>query len=170
MSNLIAPAPAETAVGPARLGSMDELRRCLRKATVLKLTGSAAAELFELAGRTGGAQTMGGLPLEAIAAQLAEAFGARLCVITDGSRGAALASPRIGGSAGAAVYVPASTGVKQVDATGAGDAFFGGVVAAVHAWGLPEDPAHLARMGAVASAAGAACVEIIGALPILGTR
>jgi fructokinase len=152
----------ETAVGPARLGSTDDLRRCLSKATVLKLTGSAVPELLALAGRPAPVQ---GSSLDSIAAQLADAFGARLCVITDGARGAALAM-----SAQCSVYVTAHAGVKQIDATGAGDAFFGGVVAAVHAWGMPTTRSQLERMGRVASAAGAACVEVVGALPVLGER
>ena len=155
------------AAGPARLGSIDELRRCVRKAGVLKLTASAAAELLALASPA---------PLEArledAAQQLADAFGSRLCVVTDGSRGSALALGRAagGGKAGGApaVRVPVYPGVKQVDATGAGDAFFGGVVAAVFHGGIPATARALADAGAVAAAAGAACVEVVGALPVAG--
>jgi sugar/nucleoside kinase (ribokinase family) len=39
------------ATGPARLGTEDELRRCVTKATVLKLTASAAGELLALVSR-----------------------------------------------------------------------------------------------------------------------
>jgi sugar/nucleoside kinase (ribokinase family) len=153
----------ETAIGPARLGTAEELRRCLGKATVLKLTGSAVPELIALAGRP--ALSIEHAGLDRIAAELAGAFGARLCVITDGARGAALAL-----SAQQSAYVTALPGVTQIDATGAGDAFFGGVVAAMHAWGLPASKVDLERMGRVASAAGAACVEVVGALPVLGKR
>jgi hypothetical protein len=77
------------------------------------------------------------LPLHAITSppclsQLADAFGARMCVVTDGSRGSALALGRkgahgaanataTGGSGGKveAVKVPIYKGVTQKDATGA---------------------------------------------------
>jgi hypothetical protein len=65
---------------------------------------------------------------------------------------------------------PCAAAHGQVDATGAGDAFFGGVVAAVNRWGFPYSGPDLRRIGVVASAAGAACVEVVGALPLLGVR
>lgn len=162
------------ASGAARLGTLDQVRSVVRKAGVLKLTASAAGELLALAS---------GAPLESklehVAAQLRDAFGSRLCVVTDGSRGSALAvAPPPGsvggGSAGrkaassCAVVVPIYSGVTQKDATGAGDAFFGGVIAGIHAWGLPTDAAGLERLGRVAAATGAACVEVLGALPVAG--
>ncbi len=48
---------------------------------------------------------------------------------------------------------------------GAGDAFFGGIVASVYKWGFPYNESDLRRAGSVASAAGAACCEVVGALP-----
>lgn len=87
---------------------------------------------------------------------------ARLCVITDGGNGLALALGGDGGSEVAPVFVPAFGGIAQVDTTGAGDAAFGGVIAALHAKGLPLDAAGLERMGRVAGAAGGACVEVQG--------
>jgi len=154
------------ATGPARLGSLDELRRCVAKAGCLKLTASAAGELLAL---------VSAAPLESrlenVAQQLADAFGSRLCVVTDGSRGSALALGRRAGAPWAeAVRVPVYGGISQVDATGAGDAFFGGIVASVfHAGGFPANAQALADAGAVAAAAGAACVEVVGALPVAGT-
>jgi sugar/nucleoside kinase (ribokinase family) len=53
---------------------------------------------------------------------------------------------------------------------GAGDAFFGGVIASVHAWGFPTSADTLLRIGRVAAASGAACVEVVGALPVPGVR
>ncbi len=64
------------------------------------------------------------------------------------------------------VLVPSFKGISQMDATGAGDAAFGGVVASMHAWGLPTTSKELLKMGQVASAAGAACVEVQGAMPL----
>ena len=75
--------------------------------------------------------------------------------------------------------MPACSGVRQRDATGAGDAFLGGVVAALYArmraspapaaW-LPTSQAELLALGSVAAAAGAACVEVVGALPVVDVR
>lgn len=155
-----------TATGPARLGTMDELAACVRRATVLKLTASAAGELLALVAPGAALEAS----LENVARQLADACGSAMCVVTDGSRGSALALGRGAGRAPAAVRVPIYSGVTQRDATGAGDAFFGGVVAAFHGWGLPSGGDDLERMGRVAAAAGAACVEVIGALPVPGVR
>lgn len=150
--------PPSVAAGAARLGTLEELTRCVSKARCLKVTGTAAAELLALVSSAPLASS-----LEAAAAQLADAFGAALVVITDGSRGAALALAKGGAGASAerSVRVPIYPGVQQRDATGAGDAYFGGLVAAIHAWGFPTTPAAAARIGAVGAAAGAACVEVL---------
>jgi D-arabinose 5-phosphate isomerase GutQ/sugar/nucleoside kinase (ribokinase family) len=152
------------ATGPAQLGSLEELRACVTKATVLKLTRSAAAELLSLVS----AAPLDGR-LEGVAQQLVDAFGVRMCVVTDGSRGSALALGRAHAPSVVAVTVPIYAGVTQRDATGAGDAFFGGVIASLHAWGFPSTQDGLVRIGRVAAASGAACVEVIGALPVPGS-
>ncbi len=54
--------------------------------------------------------------------------------------------------------------------SGAGDAFFGGLVASIHARGVPSTALEMEFVGKVAAAAGAACVEVLGALPVLGVR
>jgi ribokinase len=147
----------KVAEGPARLGDRESLRRCVQAASVVKLTRSAAEELLDL-GRPGVplASTLGG-----VAEQLGRAFGSALCVVTDGARGSALSA-----RGGAVVEVEAVPNVTQIDATGAGDAFFGGIVASCHAWGLPSSHSDLERAGRVASAAGAACCGVLGALPV----
>lgn len=141
------------------------MRSCVRKATVLKLTASAAGELLSLVSSAKLESR-----LENVAMQLADAFGSRVCVVTDGSRGSALALGKWAAGAGAerSVVVPIYQGVTQKDATGAGDAFFGGLVAGLHAWGFPSSVQGLDRVGKVAAAAGAACVEVLGALPVPG--
>ena len=161
--------PPSIAVGPAQLGSEEELRRVVRKATVVKLTASAAGELLALLAPAAGLDPS----LEGAAQQLADALGARLVVITDGSRGSAMALGRTASGAHhhhPARHVGVYTGVTQLDATGAGDAFFGGVIAGLHAWGLPTTGDAMGRLGGVAAAAGAACVEVLGALPVPGVR
>ena len=51
------------------------------------------------------------------------------------------------------------------DATGAGDAFLGGLVAGIYHWGLGDSTKELQDLGSLASASGAACVQVIGAFP-----
>jgi fructokinase len=167
--------PPSVATGPARLGSAAELQRCVRGADVVKLTGGAVEEL--LAVLQPGLKAEGSL--EGITQQLADLLHCKLAVITDGSRGSALAVARSAGGRGTAVRVPCFPGVTQVDATGAGDAFLGGLMAALWARGggspataggatFPTHDEDVARLGRVASAAGAACVEVVGALPVEG--
>ena len=157
--------PPSIATGPAQLGTMDELRRVVQKATIVKLTASAAEELLALVSPSSKLETS----LAGVAQQLANALSARVCVVTDGSRGSALALGRTsGGPCG--VHAGVYAGVTQRDATGAGDAFFGGLIAGVHAWGMPANEAELKRLGNAAAAAGAACVEVLGALPVPGVR
>ena len=89
-----------------------------------------------------------------------------MVAVTDGSKGAGFAT-----ASGMAVLVPAFGGVQQIDATGAGDAFFGGMVAGLHRHcdaRLPETEDQLIAIGNMASAAGAACCEVVGALPVEG--
>ena len=158
--------PPSVATGAARLGTADALRRCVTKSDVVKLTGSAVEELLALIAPGSRVEAS----LEAVTQQLADALGAPLVVITDGSKGAALAVARARGGRGTAVRVPAFTGVTQKDATGAGDAYLGGLIAAIYARGLrtplPVVADDLIVLGRIAGAAGAACVEVLGALPV----
>ena len=73
-------------------------------------------------------------------------------MVTDGEAGCAIAAQAFEG------FVPARA-VKAVDTTGAGDAFLGGLLVALH-HGLGWEAA-----GRLANACGAACVEKLGAFP-----
>lgn len=79
-------------------------------------------------------------------------YGNRAVAITDGKRGCAIAA------ADAAVRIPAFR-IRQVDSTGAGDAFLGGMLAGLR-WGL-DWPA----IGRLANAAGAVCASHPGGFP-----
>ncbi len=126
----------------ATLGSQAELDRALGLATYLKPAKAAARELA------------GGLrePL-----RMAEAIRARYrnraVAITDGARGCAIAA-----EGAASIRIPAFR-IRQVDATGAGDAFLGGMLAGLR-WGL-DWPA----IGRLANAAGAVCASHPGGFP-----
>ncbi|KAA0175640.1 hypothetical protein FNF27_02722 [Cafeteria roenbergensis] len=153
--------PVSVATREAGLGSIQELAEVVQLPTVLKLSSISAESLFRL---VGDGDTLVRGSLEAAATQIAAAAGVSVCVVTDGSKGAAIGL----GDGRTSAFVPVFKGVHQLDATGAGDAFFGGMVAWIHAEGVPTTAAGAKAMGRVASAAGAACCEVMGALPVLG--
>lgn len=124
------------------LGGEQQLEAVLAAADLLKPAKAAARELFPRHGDD----------VAALARALRERFGA-VVVITDGEAGCAIAAPGFEGQ------VPAYPAKEVVDTTGAGDAFLGGLLAALHyGLGFPE-------AAALANACGAACVERLGAFP-----
>lgn len=123
------------------LGTRTQLERALKLATVLKPAKAAAREL------TGGGRD----PLK-MAEAIRSRYGSRAVVITDGERGCAIAARDT------ALRVPAFR-VRQLDATGAGDAFMGAVLAGLR-WGLSWE-----AIGRLGNAAGAVCVTRLGAFP-----
>src|SRR5262245_3231634 len=126
----------------AGLGDEAALDAVLRGADLLKPSKIACRELVSGAG---------GDPL-ALARALRARFGNRAVVVTDGEAGCAIAADDFEG------FVRARP-VKAVDTTGAGDAFLGGLLAALAAELPWEEAARLAN------ACGAACVEQLGAFP-----
>jgi arabinose-5-phosphate isomerase len=131
-------APADAAA----LGSPEELEAVLRAAELLKPAKSAVRALLPEAGDDA----------LALARAMRARFGNESVVVTDGAAGCAVAA------AGFEGFVPGRA-VEAVDTTGAGDAFLGGLLAALH-HGLDwPDAARLAN------ASGAACAERLGAFP-----
>jgi len=124
------------------LGTRAELERALRLATILKPAKAAAASLAAVKSRD---------PLVQAAAIRAK-YKNRAVIVTLGERGCVIAAKDT------ALVAPAFQ-VKQVDSTGAGDAFVGGLLAAIR-WQLDWKAA--ARL---ANAAGAVCVTRLGAFP-----
>src|SRR5262249_4287632 len=124
------------------LGDEDALEAVLRSADLLKPAKSACRELIARGG---------GDPVK-LARALRARYGTRAVVVTDGEAGCAIAGDGFEGFGRARP-------VKAVDATGAGDAFLGGLLAALAAELEWEDAARLAN------ACGAACVEQLGAFP-----
>jgi ribokinase len=125
------------------LGTASQLEQAFRRAMFLKPAKVAARELVD------GGATRDALEL---AIALRERYRSRAVIITEGDRGCAISSTK------ATLRVPALR-VKQVDSTGAGDAFTGALIAGLR-WGLPW-PA----IGRLANAAGAVCVTRLGAFP-----
>ncbi|HEY8461589.1 MAG TPA: PfkB family carbohydrate kinase, partial [Blastocatellia bacterium] len=124
------------------LGSAEDFERALKLADYLKPSKAAASEM------TGEADALRAARI------LREKYGARAVVITDGEAGCVIASDELTDRA------PAYS-IRTVDSTGAGDAFFGGMLAGLN-YGLKwKDALKLAN------ACGAACCEILGATPDL---
>jgi sugar/nucleoside kinase (ribokinase family)/D-arabinose 5-phosphate isomerase GutQ len=124
------------------LGTRAELERALKLATVIKPAKSAAREL------AGGAVRD---PLK-MAEAIRSRYGSRAVVITDGERGCAIAARDT------ALRVPAFR-TRQIDATGAGDAFMGALLAGLR-WGLSWE-----AIGRLGNAAGAVCITRLSAFP-----
>ncbi|HVA78113.1 MAG TPA: PfkB family carbohydrate kinase [Candidatus Binataceae bacterium] len=122
------------------LGTRAELERAMRLATILKPAKTAAASLA--AGKDPLAQ----------AVSIRAKYKNRAVIITLGDQGCVIAAKDV------ALRAPAFR-VKQIDSTGAGDAFLGGLLAAIR-WKLPWDKAVR-----LANAAGAVCVTQLGAFP-----
>lgn len=124
------------------LGSAEDFERALKLADYLKPSKAAASEMVGEDDALQAAQI------------LREKYGARAVVITDGEAGCVIASDELTDRA------PAYP-IRTIDSTGAGDAFFGGMIAGLN-YGLKwKDTLKLAN------ACGAACCEILGATPDL---
>ena len=156
--------PSVAAAAAALCATPADVLACAKLPTVLKVTRQSAEELLSLAG-------FASAPTEAseLAAALQRATGVPLVAVTAGGDGGALAS-----SSGACIaLMPPEVGTI-VDTTGAGDAFLGGLLAAVwsyskvHGGALPEEESALAGCLHAANCAGAACCEVLGGLPPLG--
>lgn len=134
--------PPSFATGVARLGTAEEFNLAVGLADMVKPSKAAAEEMVE------------GRSLEDRAEAILGRYGARLAAITDGGNGSVFAD---------------CAGVRRLpvheitprDSTGAGDAFFGGMIAGVY-YGLPVDD-----IGKLANACGAACCLVDGAFPHL---
>ena len=124
------------------LGSAEDFERAMKLADYLKPSKAAASEITNEDDALRAARV------------LRDKYGARAVVITDGGAGCVIASDEL------TDLVPAYL-IKTIDSTGAGDAFFGGMLAGLN-YGLKwKDTLKLAN------ACGAACCEILGATPDL---
>lgn len=131
----------------ATLGDEATLYEVLALADLLKPSKAAVAELLPGEGED---------PLR-MARALRDRFGCKAVVVTDGEAGCAISTD---GYEGQVAALPA----KLVDTTGAGDAFLGGLLVALH-HRLDWESA-----GLFANACGAACCEQLGAFPEAADR
>lgn len=124
------------------LGNAEDFERALSLADYIKPSKAAVLEIT------------GESDAQKAAQILRQRYNPKAVIITDGDAGCAIASDRFNAHV-------ASYPVKAIDSTGAGDAFFGGMIAGLH-YGLEwRDALKLAN------ACGAACCEILGATPDL---
>ncbi|MFN0107546.1 MAG: carbohydrate kinase family protein, partial [Blastocatellia bacterium] len=121
-------------------GTAEDFERALSLADYIKPSKAAVLEI------TGESDALRAAQI------LRQRYKAKAVIITDGDAGCAIASEKLNDCV-------ASYPVKAIDSTGAGDAFFGGMIAGLH-YGLEwKDALKLAN------ACGAACCEILGATP-----
>ncbi|OQR90957.1 fructokinase [Achlya hypogyna] len=142
------------AVHEADLGDWETLERCIAKSTVVKATLAAAKELTNDPSASA----------DEIAIRLREKFQVPYVAITDGPHGAVIAY-KLGGGKSFSASIPLPANLSLTDASGAEDAFFGGLIAGFHHWGVPDDSDSAVRIGKLAGATRAACCETLGALP-----
>ncbi len=128
------------------LGNADDFERALQLADYLKPSKAAVIEM------------LGENDALLAAKALREKYKAKAVVITDGEAGCAIATDEMPQALNARVTAYRT---KAVDSTGAGDAFFGGMIAGLHFGLVWADVLKLAN------ACGAACCEILGATPDL---
>ncbi|ETV96616.1 hypothetical protein, variant [Aphanomyces invadans] len=142
------------AVHDAGLGDWKTLERCIAKSTVVKASVDAARELTNDPAASP----------EDIARRLHEKYNVPFVALTDNAREVVMAFALAGGMCyTCTVAWPASS--TPIDVQGADDAFFSGVIAGVHRWGLPDNHESAVRLATLAGAIRRTCVENLGALP-----
>ncbi|XP_028413198.1 uncharacterized protein LOC114536040 [Dendronephthya gigantea] len=142
------------AINEARLGSIDELKECVKTADILKPAKHAAREMLpylDPKARVGN--------MVELAEMMREKCGSKLIAITCGKDSSILATENH------LVEVPTVPVSSVLDATGAGDAFLGGLVSGLYYNGLPTDEDSLRKLGNIANVVGGACCEVLGGLP-----
>eukprot|EP00118_Oscarella_pearsei_P016435 m.156942 g.156942 ORF g.156942 m.156942 type:complete len:320 (+) comp38691_c2_seq55:590-1549(+) len=148
------------AVDEAGLGSLDSLIQCAKAADILKPARHAAEELLlHLKPDIGGPDRVAKMSATDIVTYLRDLCGSSLVAMTSGSAGCALATEK------RVVQVPVKPLEKVVDATGAGDAFLGGLIAFLYQHGIPETEESLIAMGRFANEVGSVCCQLLGAVP-----
>eukprot|EP00037_Helgoeca_nana_P015689 m.146868 g.146868 ORF g.146868 m.146868 type:complete len:581 (+) comp23126_c1_seq6:1356-3098(+) len=146
------------ATNEAGLGSTSEIIDCIKQARVLKPAMHAAREVVGILMpeiRT----EIASMPADELGKRMRDAADCDLVALTDGGNGCALVTADL------AITVPTGCHIDVIDATGAGDAFLGGLIAGIYNEGLPVNEIDLLRLGQLANATGAACCLAIGGLP-----
>eukprot|EP00111_Clytia_hemisphaerica_P017200 TCONS_00050905-protein len=144
----------------AKLGTMDELNKVLCNASIIKPTLHAAEEFLAI----NRPDLKDNLKPDDVVKYLIELTNAEMVAITNGSKNAIL------GTKDHLVSVPVRPLKKLVDATGAGDAFLGGLIAGIHFNGFPLFEEELWKLGELSNKTGACNCMVLGALPNLESK
>ncbi|XP_046855814.1 uncharacterized protein LOC124448907 isoform X2 [Xenia sp. Carnegie-2017] len=147
------------AVNEAKLGTIDELIQCVKTADILKPAKHAAREMMSVL-RPGSEMN----DMFELTKSMRTECGSSLIAITCGKDSSILATEDH------VVEVPTASVTNMVDATGAGDAFLGGLIAGLYHYGQPNDENTLRRLGQLGNLVGATCCQVLGALPTEESR
>ena len=143
------------ALKEAKLGSMHELVECVNTADVLKPAKHAAREMLSLLRP----DIKKNLSSSDTVQYLMENTNAKMVALTAGG------DPTVIATRDALVEIPTKKLDKVVDATGAGDAFLGGLITGLHFHGFPKTLDEITCIGELANKTGAACCMVLGGLP-----
>ena len=149
------------AMNEAQLGDLKQLTEVLQLTDVLKPAKHAAKDYIALLRP----DLKKALSSEETIRLLQEISGSKMVAMTDGGHKTLIAT------ANHLVAIPARCIDNVVDATGAGDAFLGGIIAGLyHCEGIPTTEDELRALGELANSIGAAGCLVLGALPEESSR
>ena len=149
------------ALKEANLGTLDEFLTCLELSDIIKPTLHAAEEVLQMMpGSDMRSTPQSGVD---VAVQLQNEFSSEMVVITDGGNGS---YAKVAKTSNPITFRPPKQLSSVTDATGAGDAFFGGLLAAILKYGYPWlEPSTCNKILAAASDSGYRCCLTQGGLP-----
>eukprot|EP00117_Sycon_ciliatum_P041725 scpid61268/ scgid4977/ Arabinose 5-phosphate isomerase KdsD; Pa-KdsD len=155
----------DVAVHEALLGTKEEFVEVCRSADVLKPARHAAEGALKLIAPHMSMMDIESMDTMQLSALLRQLCDSRLIAMTDGL------APSCFVTESHAVSVAPVKLDRVVDATGAGDAFLGGLIATMNTLGkIPSSREELTQCGTVANRLGSACCRVLGAVPTAETR
>lgn len=169
--------PYSVAIGPAQLGSPDEVgfpvslfcssKRVCPAAKSSKSSSFSQTPITPSQGDVPDlfpeldAQMLLQEPPRITAERIADRCPtAQFIAVTSGRKGAGLC---IHGHEGIGIQIIPD--IDSADDTGAGDAFLGGLIAGLYHWGMPQSEGDIKKLGQLGSLSGAACCQQFGTLP-----
>ncbi|XP_062508700.1 uncharacterized protein LOC134184942 isoform X2 [Corticium candelabrum] len=147
------------AVNQAKLGSMEDLLSCVHTADILKPARHAAEELYVHLQSSSSIEQVRSMSSTELVDRIRQLCKSQMVAMTAGSEGCAISTQQH------LVQVPVVPLDTVVDATGAGDAFLGGLLAGLYHRGFPQTKEDLTELGRAANLTGSICCQILGAVP-----